>query len=229
MDTVSVATRLGEVVRRVEEAARRSGRDREDVKIVAIGKGCPPAVLEEAIAAGHRVFGENRGQELVSKAGRLPSDLEWHFVGPLQTNKVRIVRPRVALLHSFDRDRLVKPWLRGAGRPPPTLLQVNIGREPQKSGVQPELVVETFERWEAEGVPLDGVMAIPPMGARPEDSRPYFVRMREIGDELAARLDRPMALSMGMTDDFEVAIEEGSTIVRVGRAIFGHGAIAVQK
>ena len=125
---MSVATRLGEVVRRVEEAARRSGRDREDVKIVAIGKGCPPAVLEEAIAAGHRVFGENRGQELVLKARRLPSDLEWHFVGPLQTNKVRIVRPRVALLHSFDRDRLVKPWLRGAGRPPPTLLQVNIGR-----------------------------------------------------------------------------------------------------
>lgn len=219
---MSVAVRLREVVRRVEEAARRSGRDRGDVKIVAIGKGRPPAVLEEAIAAGHRVFGENRGQELASKAGRLPSNLEWHFVGPLQTNKVRMVRPLVALLHSFDRDRLVKPWLRGADRPPPTLLQVNIGQEPQKSGVQPHLVVETFERWEAAGVPLAGVMAIPPIGAKPEDSRPYFVRMREIRDELSARLRRPMALSMGMTDDFEVAIEEGSTIVRIGRAIFGH-------
>lgn len=219
---MSVAVRLREVVRRVEEAARRSGRDRDDVKIVAIGKGRPPAVLEEAIAAGHRVFGENRGQELASKAGRLPSNLEWHFVGPLQTNKVRMVRPLVALLHSFDRDRLVTPWLRGADRPPPTLLQVNIGREPQKSGVQPHLVVETFERWEAAGVPLAGVMAIPPIGAKPEDSRPYFVRMREIRDELSARLERPMALSMGMTDDFEVAIEEGSTIVRIGRAIFGH-------
>ncbi len=222
MDTVSVAARLGEVVRRVDEAARRSGRDRDDVKIVAIGKGRPPAVLEEAIAAGHRVFGENRGQELASKAGRLPSNLEWHFVGPLQTNKVRTVRPLVSLLHSFDRDRLVRPWLRGEDRPPPTLLQVNIGQEPQKSGVDPRLVVETFERWESAGVPLTGVMAIPPMGAKPEDSRPYFVRMREIRDELSARLERPMALSMGMTDDFEVAIEEGSTIVRIGRAIFGH-------
>jgi len=221
MDTVSVAARLGEVVRRVDEAARRSGRDRDDVKIVAIGKGRPPAVLEEAIAAGHRVFGENRGQELASKAGRLPSNLEWHFVGPLQTNKVRTVRPLVSLLHSFDRDRLVRPWLRGEDRPPPTLLQVNIGQEPQKSGVDPRLVVETFERWESAGVPLTGVMAIPPMGAKPEDSRPYFVRMREIRDELSARLERPMALSMGMTDDFEVAIEEGSTIVRIGRAIFG--------
>jgi len=218
---VSVAARLGEVVRRVDEAARRSGRDRDDVKIVAIGKGRPPAVLEEAIAAGHRVFGENRGQELASKAGRLPSNLEWHFVGPLQTNKVRTVRPLVSLLHSFDRDRLVRPWLRGEDRPPPTLLQVNIGQEPQKSGVDPRLVVETFERWESAGVPLTGVMAIPPMGAKPEDSRPYFVRMREIRDELSARLERPMALSMGMTDDFEVAIEEGSTIVRIGRAIFG--------
>lgn len=218
---MSVAARLGEVVRRVDEAARRSGRDRDDVKIVAIGKGRPPAVLEEAIAAGHRVFGENRGQELASKAGRLPSNLEWHFVGPLQTNKVRTVRPLVSLLHSFDRDRLVRPWLRGEDRPPPTLLQVNIGQEPQKSGVDPRLVVETFERWESAGVPLTGVMAIPPMGAKPEDSRPYFVRMREIRDELSARLERPMALSMGMTDDFEVAIEEGSTIVRIGRAIFG--------
>ena len=218
---MSVAARLREVVRRVDEAARRSGRDRDDVKIVAIGKGRPPAVLEEAVAAGHRVFGENRGQELASKAGRLPSNLEWHFVGPLQTNKVRMVRPLVALLHSFDRDRLVKPWLRGEDPPPPTLLQVNIGQEPQKSGVDPRLVVETFERWESAGVPLTGVMAIPPMGAEPEDSRPYFVRMREIRDELSTRLERPMALSMGMTDDFEVAIEEGSTIVRIGRAIFG--------
>jgi len=221
MDAVSVAQRLREVIGRAEEAARRSGRTSAEVKTVAIGNGRPPTALDEAIAAGHRVFGENRGQALVSKAGRLPGHLEWHFVGPLQTNKVRMVRPRVALLHSFDRDRLVKPWLRGAGPPPPTLLQVNIGREPQKSGVQPDLVVETFERWESEGVPLNGVMALPPMGEKPEDSRPYFVHMREIRDELAARLDRPMALSMGMTDDFEVAIEEGSTIVRIGRAIFG--------
>ena len=220
MDTVSLAARLREVGRRVEEAARRSGREGGEVRIVAISKGRPAAVVEEAIAAGHRVFGENRGQEFARKAEQLPEDLEWHFVGPLQTNKVRLVRPRAALMHSFDRDRLVKPWLKGAGRPPPALLQVNVGLEPQKSGIRPELVVETFERWTSVGVPLEGVMAIPPMGSEPEDSRPYFSRMREIRDDLAGRLGRPLALSMGMTDDFEVAIEEGSTIVRIGRAIF---------
>ena len=218
---MSLAARLHEVGRRVEEAARRSGRGGGEVRIVAISKGRTADVVEEAIAAGHRVFGENRGQELARKVDQLPADLEWHFVGPLQTNKVRLVRPRVVLMHSFDRDRLVKPWLRGAGRPPPTLLQVNVGLEPQKSGIRPELVVETFERWESAGVPLDGVMAIPPVGSDPEDSRPYFARMREIRDGLTVRLGRPLALSMGMTDDFEVAIEEGSTIVRIGRAIFG--------
>lgn len=221
MDTVSLAARLRDVGRRVEEAARRSGREGGEVRIVAISKGRPAEVVEEAIAAGHRVFGENRGQEFAGKAEQLPEDLEWHFVGPLQTNKVRLVRPRVALMHSFDRDRLVKPWLRGADPSPPALLQVNVGLEPQKSGVRPELVVETFERWASAGVRLEGVMAIPPMGSEPEDSRPSFSRMREIRDDLAARLGRPLALSMGMTDDFEVAIEEGSTIVRIGRAIFG--------
>lgn len=218
---MSVGSCLGEVRQRMAEAAERAGRHAEGVELVAIGKGQPASVLQEAFDAGQRVFGENRGQELAAKVGRLPEEIQWHFVGPLQTNKVRLVRPRVELLQSFDRDRLIKPWLKGEDRAPPALLQVNIGMEPQKHGIPPDLVPETFDRWESAGIRLKGIMAIPPLGITPEASRPYFVRMREIRDRLSVRLGRGLVLSMGMTDDFEVAIEEGSTMVRVGRAIFG--------
>lgn len=218
---MSVAVRLGEVRQRVDAAAARAGRDPAGVELVAIGKGQPVPVLRDAFDAGQKVFGENRGQELASKAGGLPPGVRWHFVGPLQTNKVRMVRPLVEMIQSFDRDRLVKPWLQGTDEAPTALLQVNIGMEPQKHGVAPHLVPETFERWEAAGIRLRGIMSVPPLGDDPEASRPYFASMRTIRDELADRLGRKLILSMGMTDDFEVAIEEGSTMIRVGRAIFG--------
>lgn len=218
---MSVEKSLKEVRRRMAAAAARVGRNVEDVELVAIGKGQAVSVLRQAFDAGQRVFGENRGQELVSKVGDLPEEVRWHFVGSLQTNKVRLVRPWVDLIQSFDRDRLVKPWLKGLDNPPPALLQVNIGMEARKSGVPPDEVLETFERWECAGIRLRGIMAIPPFGVNPESSRPYFARMREIRDLLSGRVGRELDLSMGMTDDFEVAIEEGSTMVRVGRAIFG--------
>lgn len=218
---MSVAARLGEVRQRVASAARSAGRSVDEVEIVAVGKGHSVSVLREAFDAGHRVFGENRAQELRYKVEGLPDAVVWHFVGSLQTNKARIVRPRVSLLQSCDRDRLVRPWLKGQGEAPPVLLQVNIGEEPQKHGVLPGLVAETFERWEQAGLALRGIMAIPPLGSDAEAARPYFVRMRRIRDDLSDRSGRHLALSMGMTDDFELAIEEGSTMVRVGRAIFG--------
>ena len=218
---MSVAARLGEVEQRLVAAARRAGRPADEVRLVAVGKGHPLPVLREAFDVGQRVFGESRAQELRSKVAGLPATVQWHFVGPLQTNKVRIVRPRVALIHSFDRDRLVKPWLKGPVEAPPALLQVNIGLEPQKQGVPPHLVTETFDRWEAAGIRFEGIMAIAPLGDSAEASRPYFARMREVRDRLCSLTGRRLALSMGMTDDFEVAIEEGSTMVRVGRAIFG--------
>ena len=218
---MSVSVRLREVRERAAAAARRAGRSPSEAALVAIGKGHPARTLEEARVAGQTVFGESRGQELVSKYGVMSPDVEWHFVGPLQTNKVRMVRPRVALLHSFDRERLVRPWLKGEPPAPPALLQVNIGMEPQKQGVPPDRVIETFERWTSSGVEVSGLMAIPPMAADPEESRPYFVHMRRLRDDLSARVGAPLLLSMGMTDDFEVAIEEGSTMIRVGRAIFG--------
>ena len=218
---MSVSARLREVRQRVASAAGRAGRSVDEIEIVAVGKGQSVSVLREAFDAGHRLFGENRAQELRHKVDGLPAAIEWHFVGPLQTNKVRIVRPRVRLLQSFDRDRLVRPWLKGQDEAPPALLQVNIGREPQKHGVLPEVVTETFDRWENAGIRLHGIMAIPPLGSDAEVARPYFAGMRRIRDDLSDRCGRHLGLSMGMTDDFEVAIEEGSTMVRVGRAIFG--------
>lgn len=221
MVAVKAAARLMEVRERAAAAARRAGRKAEDVEIVAVGKGHPAAALREVFEAGQRVFGESRGQELEAKFGQCPDGVEWHFVGPLQTNKVRIVRPRVALLQSLDRDRLAAAWTKGGGEAPPALLQINIGEEPQKQGAPPDRAAEAFDRWEQSGVQLQGIMAVPPLGRRPEAGRPYFARMREIGDQLSVRCGRPLTLSMGMTDDFEVAIEEGSTMVRIGRAIFG--------
>ncbi len=217
----SIDLRLQQVRGRLGDAAARVGRAPEDITLIAVSKGHPPEAAQEAYSAGQRHFGESRAQSLAQKAHELADDINWHFIGPLQTNKVRIVRPHVVMLHSFDRDSLVTPWLKGLGEPPPALLQVNIGLEQQKSGVEPNDVLPTFVRWEEMGIPLRGVMAIPPIGAGPEDSRPYFVQMRSLRDRLATEVGRDLELSMGMTAGFEVAVEEGSTMIRVGTAIFG--------
>lgn len=217
----SVTGSYPDVVERVARAAAASGRDPGEVAIVAVSKGHEPAAIEAVYDQGHRDFGESRGQALAAKAHQLPADIRWHFIGPLQTNKVRIVRPHAVLLHSLDRDGLVGPWLKGLGDAPPALMQVNIGREPQKAGVEPETAEVTFQRWSEMGVRLAGIMCIPPLGAAPEDSRPFFAQMREIRDRLVDRHGHSLELSMGMTNDFEVAIEEGSTMIRVGTAIFG--------
>ena len=170
---------------------------------------------------GHRDFGENRAQELVAKAAALPPDIRWHFIGPLQRNKVRLVRPTAVLLHSLDRASLAAAWLKGPGEAPPALLQINIGREAQKAGVMPEDAAELLGEAVSIGVRVDGVMAIPPHLANPEEVRPFFRELVALRDRLATH-DRPLAvLSMGMTEDFDIAVEEGSTTIRVGRAIFG--------
>lgn len=219
-DPGETARRLSEVRSRMEAAARRAGRRADEIRLAAVAKGHSPHAVREAYRAGQRLFAESRGQELVRKAAESPEDAEWHFIGPLQTNKVRLVRPRVALLHSLDRPRLLETWLGGEAAPP-ALMQINIGEEPQKGGVSPAEAAQVFERWEERGADLRGLMAIPPQGGNPESARSHFARMREIKDRLSARVGRSLVLSLGMTDDFEVAIEEGSTLIRVGRAIFG--------
>lgn len=206
---------------RVAAACERAGRDPAEVQVVAVSKGRSDQEILSLYRAGQRAFGENRAVELEEKAHRLPDDIEWHFVGHLQSRKARAVRPIAAYLHSLDRDSLALAWLKGAGSPPPCYLQVNVGREPQKSGVEPETVVEAARRWAGLGVPLVGLMAILPIVDHPEQARPHFQEMARLRRLAVAAVPSVTGLSMGMTDDFEVAIAEGATVVRIGRAIFG--------
>ena len=211
---------LGSVRKRIAAASARRGRSGEDVTLVIVTKGQSVETIRALYERGEREFGENRAQELAVKVDRLPPDIRWHFVGPVQSNKVRIVRPNVSLLHSLDRPELGPAWVKGPGLAPPALLQVNIGGEPQKHGVDPTEVVKVFGELIAIGVDLVGLMAIPPVVAAAEASRPFFRELKELGRQLMNVDPGASALSMGMTDDFEVAIEEGATLVRVGRAIF---------
>ena len=210
-----------EVMKRVADAAAGSGRSPDEVTVVAVSKTMSVDDVLAVYEQGHRDFGENRAGELADKAAALPEDIRWHFVGSLQSNKTRMVRGVVHLLHSMDRRSLGKAWMKGRGLPPPVLAQVNIGREPQKSGVDPEDVPAALEWMETLGLDVRGLMAIPPEPDRPEDSREHFARLREIRDEVAPSHPSVVELSMGMTDDFEVAVAEGASIIRVGRAIFG--------
>jgi len=210
-----------EVMERVADAAAGSGRSPDEVTVVAVSKTMSVDDVLAVYEQGHRDFGENRAGELADKAAALPEDIRWHFVGSLQSNKTRMVRGVVHLLHSMDRRSLGKAWMKGRGLPPPVLAQVNIGREPQKSGVDPEDVPAALEWMETLGLDVRGLMAIPPEPDRPEDSREHFARLREIRDEVAPSHPSVVELSMGMTDDFEVAVAEGASIIRVGRAIFG--------
>jgi pyridoxal phosphate enzyme (YggS family) len=209
------------VLARIEEAAGRSSRNPEELTLVAVSKTFSPERVMEIYEQGHRDFGENRAQEMAAKAAELPQDIRWHFVGALQSNKAQDIRARTHLLHSMDRRSLANAWLKGQGHPPPVLVQVNVGEEPQKSGVSPDEVPEAIEWMTRMGLDIRGLMAIPPIPDRPEDSRPYFEMLRRLRDEVRSQAPGVTALSMGMTDDFEVAIEEGASIIRVGRAIFG--------
>lgn len=212
---------LATVRRRIADAAERSGRDVESITLIAVGKTHPVETLMAAYEAGQRDYGENRAAELAAKAAAMPHDVRWHFIGPLQRNKVRLVRPVVRLLHSMDRLTLAEAWLKGPGGAPPALLEVNLADETQKSGVSVEDAPGMTDRLVALGVDLRGVMAIPPLVDSPEETRRFFRGLAELRDLLVVQHPVMQQLSMGMTDDFEMAIEEGATMIRVGRAIFG--------
>ncbi len=211
---------LASVSARMLAACERAGRSADDVELLVVSKGRSIEAIRRLYEAGHRAFGENRAQELRDKVPEMPADVRWHFIGPLQTNKVRVVRPAVVALHSMDRESLAFAWLKGQGMPPPVYVEVNVGNEPQKAGVAPQDLGSFCDRLAGMGVPMVGLMAIPPVGEEPEDSRPHFARLRSLRDTIAGDHPEIVGLSMGMTDDFEVAIEEGATVIRVGRAIF---------
>ncbi|MCA1828102.1 MAG: YggS family pyridoxal phosphate-dependent enzyme [Myxococcales bacterium] len=207
---MDVSAGLAEVNERIARACDRARRDVRRIKLVAVSKLQPVEKVRRAIDAGHGIFGENYAQELRDKAAALP-DAEWHFIGALQTNKVKMLAGKVALIHTCDRLSLAKELSKRSGRQR-VLIEVNIGREPQKAGVLPEHAPALLEQIGAL-VRVDGLMCIPPAEG---DPRPHFRALRELAEKLGLE-----ELSMGMSADYEIAIEEGATIVRVGTAIFG--------
>jgi hypothetical protein len=215
-----VAIGLENVKERIARASVRSGRKPDAVSLVAVSKQQSDAAVMDTYRAGQRMFGENRQQGLQSRlAGDLPVDIEWHFIGPLQSRKVAYVAANAALVHSFDRAKLGTKWPADGA---PALLQFNMAREPQKSGFDPSDWELAAEGAASSGVHVVGVMAIPPLVDDPNDSRGWFRELRRIFDRLASQSYDITTCSMGMSHDFEVAIEEGATMVRVGTAIFGH-------
>ncbi len=214
---------LTEVRRRIAGAVQRAGRQPSDVTLVAVSKGRSDSEVQRLYDGGHRLFAENRADAITSRlSGPLPADITWHFVGSVQRRKVKVIAPSVELLHSMDRARLEGAWAQ-LPDPPPVLLQVNIAAEPQKHGYSPAEVLEAAQRLVDLGVPVRGLMILPPAPGVAEDSRSWFTELASIGATLRARHPGAVELSMGMSDDFEVAIECGATMIRLGRAIFGTG------
>lgn len=216
-----MATGLSRVLERIDAAARRAGRDPSEVRLVGVSKYAGEEATRSAYDQGLRDFAENRAAELAERYRALPPDIRWHFVGRLQTNKVRVVRPITHLLHSLDRPTLCEAWVKGPGAPPAALVQVNVSGEPQKAGVAPEETARLVEQACSLGIPVVGLMTMAPYDPDPETSRPVFAALALLRDRVRESYPDVTELSMGMTDDFEVAVEEGATVLRVGRAIFG--------
>ena len=224
-----IADNLAGVRRRITAAAHRAHRHRDAVSLVAGSKTVSPDLIRVAADAGQRTFGENRVQDVVAKMEALADlDLEWHLIGHLQSNKARKAAASVAWIESVGRVDLV-PRLdeaaRQAGRRPSVLVQVDLAKEPTKHGSRIGTVRQVIDAvLAAEGLALRGLMTVPPYAESPEDSRPWFRQLRTLRESLVADgvpADALHDLSMGMSSDYEVAIEEGATIVRVGTAIFG--------
>ena len=211
---------------KISDAALRAGRKADDVALVAVSKTFPAEIVREAVDAGHRLFGENKVQELLTKQPLLPSSLCWHLIGHLQSNKIRKVLPSVEMIEAVDSLDLARDIDRIAaelGLFPKVLLEVNVSGEASKHGFAPAtLEAQIEDLFKLERLEIRGLMCIPPPVVKAEDARPHFVFLREFRDRLEKQTGAPFAtLSMGMSHDYEIAIEEGATIVRVGSAIFG--------
>jgi pyridoxal phosphate enzyme (YggS family) len=221
MGLATTAERVAHVRQRVERAAERAGRSPAEVTIVAVSKGFPPSAIDEAMVAGITDVGENRVQEASAKIAELRGlPVTWHLVGHLQTNKAKTALELFDIIHSVDSLHLAEVLSHRAQGPLPVLLEVNVTGEASKFGFPPNEVdaaAETIARLPR--LDLRGLMTVAPFVSDPETIRPVFRELRRLRDALGL-----VELSMGMTDDFEVAIEEGATLVRIGRAIFGERA-----
>lgn len=221
-----IAENLAAVRARIAAAAARTGRDTGDVELLAVSKTFPASAVAEAYAAGQRCFGENRVQELEGKAPLLPADIQWHLIGHLQANKVRAAVKLAAWIHSVDSLALLQRIDRIAGEEgkcPAVLLEVNVSGEESKSGMTAEEARQAVLcAGDLRHLTLNGFMTMAPLGAPPEVLHRVFGGLRELRDSLRQESALPLpVLSMGMSGDFEAAVADGATIVRVGSAIFG--------
>ena len=222
----SVAENLERVREQVAEAAAKVGRAVDEIQLIAISKTHDAEKVRAAYGAGQTLFGESRVQEARAKIPELPSNLRWHFVGHLQKNKIRHALPLFELFHSVDSLALAQEMSRIAdeeGMHPRVLLEINVSGEGSKFGFKPETVRAEMESLLAlPRLSIDGLMTIPPLAEKAEASRKFFVQLRELRDGLESEFQMKLPrLSMGMTNDFAIAVEEGATLVRVGTAIFG--------
>lgn len=225
---MNIQDNLAAINRRILQACQRADRDPSEVRLVAVSKTKPAAMIEEAAAVGQQLFGESYAQEFSAKFDQLGTAVDWHFIGGLQTNKVKYLRGKVNLIHSVDRLSLAqeinRQWAK-IDQVANILIQLNLGAEASKSGAG-EAELEQLLRQVAElpNLHIRGLMALPPYLDDPEEVRPYFRQLRQLAEIMKTRKIPGIELqelSMGMSHDFEVAIEEGATLVRVGSAIFG--------
>jgi pyridoxal phosphate enzyme (YggS family) len=221
-----IAQNLAEVQCRVADACQRAGRAPSSVELIAVSKTVPADAVREAIAAGHQQFGESKWQEAERKIELLPGCLHWHFIGRVQRNKVRKILPHFEVIHAVDSCELaasINEIAKELGLFPKVFLQVNIAGESTKGGFDPAVLQAAMENLLAlPRVEILGLMCIPPPGPDAASSRPWFAALRDLRDRLVRDSGVPLPfLSMGMSDDFEVAIAEGATHVRVGSSIFG--------
>jgi pyridoxal phosphate enzyme (YggS family) len=224
-----IARRRAQILEAIARAARGKDRDPASVALMAVTKGHSAETVSNAVRAGLRLFGENRVQEGAAKVaalrGQFP-DLSWHLIGPLQTNKAKTALQYFKVLESLDRERLaarLEALLAGEGKTWPVLLEINLGSEQSKSGAIPDEAPRLYEAaLSCPHLDVRGLMAVPPFDEDPEKARPFFRQLARLRSRLVDQFERPLPeLSMGMSHDFAVAVEEGATQVRVGTALFG--------
>lgn len=223
-----ITENISKVRKNMEEACRVSGRNPEEVSLIAVSKTKPVSMLQEAYDAGCRDFGENKVQEIMDKIDRLPSDIRWHMIGHLQTNKVKYIVGKVFLIHSVDSLHLAEAISKEAVKQNTMvniLIEVNVAKEDTKYGAMAEDTVSLVEKIALlPGICVKGLMTIAPYVENPQENRQYFVKLRQLAVDIKSKnIDNVHMdiLSMGMTGDYMVAIEEGATYVRVGTGIFG--------
>lgn len=223
-----IQEQLIEVEKQIQEACRRAGRAREEVTLIAVSKTKPVSMLMEAYECGIRIFGENKVQELCDKEAEMPKDIQWHMIGHLQRNKVKYIVDKAALIHSVDSLRLAETIQQEAEKKQvtvPVLIEVNVAEEESKFGITLDDAEEMTRKIAAfSNLRIEGLMTIAPFVENPEENRKYFRALRQLAVDINGKnIDNVHVriLSMGMTNDYTVAIEEGATMVRVGTGIFG--------